>query len=194
MKNLSCYRKGLKIMYLWIGLGIDKENEEFIREYCKKINMKYKVNEQSFTLPQHISLKTSFDTEEYQNIINDFKNMFKNNKKMNLKVHDIEMVPGVIWLNIEEIPELRKYHNLILNHLKDKYNIEKIGFDGENFKFHSTLFQDVDNKGKVSKLYENIDKDILINNELKINQIYFGISEVGKVGTYKVVDYIELTE
>ena len=90
-------------MYLWIGLGIDKENEEFIREYCKKINMKYKVNEQSFTLPQHISLKTSFDTEEYQNIINDFKNMFKNNKKMNLKVHDIEMVPGVIWLNIEEI-------------------------------------------------------------------------------------------
>ena len=181
-------------MYLWIGLGIDKENEEFIREYCKKINMKYKVNEQSFTLPQNISLKTSFDTEEYQNIINDFKNMFKNNKKMNLKVHDIEMVPGVIWLNIKEKPELRKYHNLILNHLKEKYNIEKIGFDGENFKFHSTLFQDVDNKGKVSKLYENIDKDILINNELKINQIYFGISEVGKVGTYKVVDYIELTE
>ena len=181
-------------MFLWIGLEIDKENEEFIREYCKKINMKYKVNEQSFTLPQRISLKTSFNTEEYLNIINDFKNMFKKNKKMNLKVHDIEMVPGVIWLNIEEIPELRKYHNLILNHLKDKYNIEKIGFDGENFKFHSTLFQDVDNKGKVSKLYENIDKDILINNELKINQIYFGISEVGKVGTYKVVDYIELTE
>ena len=181
-------------MYLWIGLGIDKENEEFIREYCKKINMKYKVNEQSFTLPQHISLKTSFDTEEYQNIINDFKNMFKNNKKMNLKVHDLEMVPGVIWLNIKEKPELRKYHNLILNHLKEKYNIEKIGFDGENFKFHSTLFQDVDNKEKVSELYENIDKDILINNELKINQIYFGISEVGKVGTYKVVDYIELTE
>ena len=119
--------------------------------------------------------------------------MFKNIKKMNLKVYDIEMVLGVILLNIKE-PELRKYHNLILNHLKDKYNIEKIGFDGENFKFHSTLFQDVDNKEKVSELYENIDKDILINNELKINQIYFGISEVGKVGTYKVVDYIELTE
>ena len=32
-------------MYLWIGLGIYKENEDFIREYCKKINMKYKVNE-----------------------------------------------------------------------------------------------------------------------------------------------------
>ena len=181
-------------MYLWIGLGIDKENEEFIREYCKKINMKYKVNEQSFTLPQHISLKTSFDTEEYQNIINDFKNMFKNNKKMNLKVHDIEMVPGVIWLNIKEVPELREYHNLILKHLKEKYNIEKIGFDGENFKFHSTLFQDVDNKAKVSKLFKNIDKDILIARKIIADRLYFGISEVGKVGTYKVVDYIELSK
>lgn len=179
-------------MYLWIGLGIDKENEEFIREYCKKINVKYKINEQSFTLPQHISLKTSFDTDEYQNIIDDFKNMFKNNKKMNLKVYDVEMVPGVIWLNITEISELREYHNLILNRLKEKYNIEKIGFDGENFKFHSTLFQDIDNKEKVSELYNNIDKNFLINNELKIDRIYFGISEIGKVGTYKVIDFIEL--
>ena len=179
-------------MYLWIGLGLDKENEEFIREYCKKVNMRFKVNEQSFTLPQHISLKTSFDTDKYHNIIDDFKNMFKNNKKMNLKVYDVEMVPGVIWLNITEIPELREYHNLILNHLKEKYNIEKIGFDGENFKFHSTLFQDVDNKEKVSELYNNIDKNFLINNELKINIIYFGISEIGKVSTYKVIDFIEL--
>lgn len=179
-------------MYLWIGLGLDKENEEFIREYCKKVNMRFKVNEQSFTLPQHISLKTSFDTDKYQNIIDDFKNMFKNNKKMNLKVYDVEMVPGVIWLNITEIPELREYHNLILNHLKEKYNIEKIGFDGENFKFHSTLFQDMDNKEKVSELYNDIDKSILINNELQINRIYFGISDIGKVSTYKVIDYIEL--
>lgn len=179
-------------MYLWIGLGLDKENEEFIREYCKKVNMRFKVNEQTFTLPQHISLKTSFDTDKYQNIIDDFKNMFKNNKKMNLKVYDVEMVPGVIWLNITEIPELREYHNLILNHLKEKYNIEKIGFDGEYFKFHSTLFQDMDNKEKVSELYNDIDKSILINNELQINRIYFGISDIGKVGTYKVIDYIEL--
>lgn len=179
-------------MFLWIGLGIDEENEKIIRAYCKKINNKYEVNEQSFTLPQHISLKTSFKTEQYQNIINEFKNMFKDNKKMNLKVCNIEIVPGVIWLNIEETSELRNYHTVILNHLKQKHNIEQIGFDGENFKFHSTLFQDVDNKEKVNKLYEDIDKKYLINRELKINKIYFGISEFGKVGTYKVIDYLEL--
>ena len=120
--------------------------------------------------------------------------MFKNNKKMNFKVHDIEMVRGVIWLNIKEVSELREYHNLILKHLKEKYNIEKIGFDWENFKFHSTLFQDVDNKAKVSKLFKNIDKDILIARKIIADRLYFGISEVGKVGTYKVIDYIELSK
>ena len=46
-------------MYLWIGLEIEEKEKNKIRTYCKKVN-KAKVNEQSFTLPQHISLKTSF--------------------------------------------------------------------------------------------------------------------------------------
>jgi len=113
---------------------------------------------------------------------------------MNLKVQDIEMVPGVIWLNIEEKTELRNYHNLILKFLKEKYSIDKTGFDGDSFKFHSTLFQDVDNKEMVSKLFENIDKVVWIDRKLIANRLYFGISEVGKVGTYKVVDYIDLSD
>lgn len=181
-------------MYLWIGLGIDENNEKEIRKYCRKINEKYKVNEQSFTLPQHISLKTSFETDDYQEIIKELKGLFSESPKMNLKVVNVEMVPGVIWLNIEEKIELRNYHNLILKFLKEKYNIDKIGFDGETFKFHSTLFQDVDNKAKVSKLFKNIDKDILIARKIIADRLYFGISEVGKVGTYKVVDYIELSK
>jgi len=191
---LNYYSKGIIIMYLWIALGIDKENENFIREYCREKNKKYEVNEQSFTLPQHISLKTSFDTDNYQEIINELKRLFSDSQKMNLKVQDIEMVPGVIWLNIEEKTELRNYHNLILKFLKEKYSIDKTGFDGDSFKFHSTLFQDVDNKEMVSKLFENIDKVVWIDRKLIANRLYFGISEVGKVGTYKVVDYIDLSD
>lgn len=99
-------------MYLWIGLGVSKNTEKYIRDYCKAINKEFKVNEQSFTLPQHISLKTSFQTENYEKIISDLKNIFLKSSKMILKVKDIEMVPGVIWLNIEETDILRKYHNL----------------------------------------------------------------------------------
>lgn len=179
-------------MYLWIGLGIDNNSAYEIRNYCKMLNKDYNVSEQSFTLPQHVSLKQSFKTDDYKNIIFDLKNYFKNMKQFELKISDIGNIPGVIWLEIEENEILRKFHNDILNLLKDKYNINKIGFDGETFKFHSTLFQDVDNKEKINNLYEVIDKELLKNNNIIANKIYFGLYEIGTVGTYKVIDEIEL--
>ena len=179
-------------MYLWIGLGIDNNSAYEIRNYCKMLNKDYNVSEQSFTLPQHVSLKQSFKTDDYKNIIFDLKNYFKNMKQFELKISDIGNIPGVIWLEIEENEILRKLHNDILNLLKDKYNINKIFFDGETFKFHSTLFQDVDNKEKINNLYEVIDKELLKNNNIIANKIYFGLSEIGTVGTYKVIDEIEL--
>ena len=149
-------------MYLWIGLGIDNNSAYEIRNYCKMLNKDYNVSEQSFTLPQHVYLKESFKTDDYKNIIFDLKNYFKNMKQFELKISDIGNIPGVIWLEIEENEILRKLHNDILNLLKDKYNINKIGFDGETFKFHSTLFQDVDNKEKINNLYEVIDKELQV--------------------------------
>lgn len=178
-------------MYLWIGLGIDNNSEYKIRNYCKKINKNYNAGESAFTLPQHISLKQSFKTDEYRSIIFDLKNYFKNIKQFELKISDIRNIPGVIWLEIEENEILRKFHNDILNLLKDKYNVDKVGFDGETFKFHSTLFQDVDNKEIINNLYKAIDKKLLEGNKLIANKAYFGLSEIGTVGTFKVIDEIE---
>ena len=93
---------------------------------------------------------------------------------------------------IKETLDLRNYHNEILRYLESEYDISKIGFDGDTFKFHSTLFQDVDNKELVEKLYNKIDKSIFEKRELIVNRIYFGVSEIGKVGTYKVIDSLEL--
>lgn len=179
-------------MYLWIGLGIDNKEEQIIRKYCKEINKQFNVNENSFTLPQHISLKTSFYTENYEEIIKDLKSKFINNKKLILKINNVENIPGVIWFSINETCELRNYHNEILEYLLKKYKIDKIGFDGELFKFHSTLFQDVDNKELIEKIYKEIDKKIFEEKEIIVNKIYFGVSKIGKVGTYKVIDYLEL--
>ena len=73
-----------------------------------------------------------------------------------------------------------------------KFQIQLNGFDGEKFKFHSTLFQDVDNKKMINDLYDKI-KDIkFYDDKFNATKIYFGISEVGKVGTYKVIDCLEL--
>ena len=178
-------------MYLWIGLGIEEKEENKIRTYCKKVN-KAKVNEQSFTLPQHISLKTSFKTESYLEIIDYIKNKYNELEEISLNVHKIGNIPGVIWLEIKENAILRNIHNELNNELNRKFQIQLNGFDGEKFKFHSTLFQDVDNKKMINDLYDKI-KDIkFYDDKFNATKIYFGISEVGKVGTYKVIDCLEL--
>lgn len=179
-------------MYLWIGLGISDNDSVYIRDYCRNINKDYNVNEQSFSLPQHISLKTSFYTENYISIINGLKNMIDKKEILKLRINNVGTIPGVIWLEIDETNYLREFHNMILDYLKNEYNIDKSGFDGDTFKFHSTLFQDIESKKIVDDLYEVINKQYFSGKEIIVDKIYFGISEIGKVGTYKVIDYIDL--
>lgn len=177
--------------YLWIGLRISCSDENWIRQYCKAINYDIGVNLQSFTLPQHISLKTSFLTRDYLKIIDTIKKMFLDYKKTTLTIDNVELVPGVIWLSINETKKLRDMHNDILRCLKDSFAIDPSGYDGDGFKFHSTLFQDIDNKELVSELYKKIDKSKFIKKRLTIDGLCFGISEIGKVGTYNIVDSID---
>ena len=57
-------------------------SENNIRNICKEINSNYGLSELSFTLPQHVSLKTSFDTENYIEIIKNIKEILNNQKKL----------------------------------------------------------------------------------------------------------------
>lgn len=183
-------------MYIWTGAVLPKEFEEKIRNKCKIINKKYNVEETSFTLPQHVSLKTSFHSNDYDMVINYMKyNIFnKLNTEIDIVVDGIEHINGVIWLNIRENENLRTIHNTLNKGLQAKFNIPKIKFDGETFKFHSTLFQDQNNDEKLTMLYEELNSELTFPIKLCIKEINFGISENGKVGTYIVHDKLYLNK
>ena len=57
-------------MFIWIALDASKELKE-IRQICKKENASLLLNEVTFLLPLHISLKISFKINniEYKKII-----------------------------------------------------------------------------------------------------------------------------
>ena len=178
-------------MYIWIGLVFDKKIEEYIRAICRRVN-KGILSEQSFSLPQHISLKTSFYSEKYLEVIDYLKNILSDKDSFDVEINGITKINNaVIWLDIAETKELRDLHNLLNGKLAEKYNILQQGFDGDNFCFHSTLFQD----NKINDEHEIIIK--LLKNNIKlplkthITEINFGISENGKVGTYKVIDSLK---
>ena len=180
-------------MYIWIGLVLEKDDENYIRDICKEENKYFNINEQAFTLPQHISLKTSFNANEYAKVIQYLKEELKDINAIELKACNLTIIDGkVIWLDIEENTFLRELHNKINLLLKEKFNIGLSGYDGENFKFHSTLFQETEYNENINKiglvLKENMKIPFLVN----IKELSFGISEVGRVGTYKVIEKIEL--
>ncbi len=178
-------------MYLWIGLGIEKKEETKIRTYCKSVN-KSGVNEQSFTLPQHVSLKISFETDKYNDIISHIKGKYKDLHKITLEVDYIQQVPGVIWLKMKENSILRNIHTELNSELKEKYGVGLHFYDGDNFTFHSTLFQDESNVDKVNELFNKICDKEFYSTKITEDRLYFGTSEIGDVGTFDVVDFMEL--
>ena len=180
-------------MYIWIGLVLEKDDENYIRDICKEENKYFNINEQAFTLPQHISLKTFFNANEYAKVIQYLKEELKDINAIELKACNLTIIDGkVIWLDIEENTFLRELHNKINLLLEEKFNIGLSGYDGENFKFHSTLFQETEYNENINKiglvLQENMKIPFLVN----IKELSFGVSEVGRVGTYKVIEKIEL--
>ena len=180
-------------MYIWTGLVFDRKDEENIRNICKKINNKFNLSELSFTLPQHISIKTSFVFDNYIEIKDYIKEILKNQKEFIINVLGVTKINnGVIWLDIEETEQLRNVHNLLNSKLKEKYNIPLSGFDGNKFHFHSTLFQDNKIGNEHQELIDEINNEFIFPIATTINEIDLGISETGSVGTFIVTDSIVL--
>ena len=193
IRLLRIVKKGDEIMYIWIGLVLEKGDEKYIRDICKEENKKFNISEQAFSLPQHISLKTSFNTNEYVSVIQYLKKELKDTNAIELEVCDLTIIDGkVIWLDIEENTFLRELHNKINYFLKEKFNIGLSGYDGENFKFHSTLFQEIEYNENINKIGLILKEKMKIPFLVNIKELSFGISEVGRVGTYKVIDKIKL--
>lgn len=180
-------------MYVWTGLIFNKKIENDIRNICTELNRDYQLSELSFTLPQHISLKTSFDVPNYIEVLEQIKEIVSDQKIINLKIGSITKINnGIIWLDIMENAELRRIHNSLNTKLKEKFNIPLKGFDGENFHFHSTLFQDPHIGDKHEILLSKLKEKISLPWEIKSNEIRFGISQTGMVGTFREIDSLIL--
>ena len=121
------------------------------------------------------------------------KEELKDINAIDLETCNLTIIDGkVIWLDIEENTFLRELHNKINLLLKEKFNIGLSGFDGENFKFHSTLFQETVYNENINKIGLILKEKMKIPFLVHIKELAFGISEVGRVGTYKIIDKIEL--
>ncbi len=180
-------------MYIWIGLVLSKEDNDFIRSICKEINKNYNLDEASFTLPQHVSLKSSFYIDNYNEVVDYIKKLLSNISPFRINITGISKINNsVIWLDIEETQELRNIHNMLNDELLKKFNIPLIKHDGDIFRFHSTLFLDENISNEHDELVKELLDRFKLPIEFDINEINIGISPVEEVDAFKVYDKIEL--
>lgn len=195
--NLSFYFciiiLGVENMYLWVGAVFDSNAENEIRSIANKLNENYNLSTVAFSLPQHISLKISFDCVDYKGVIDFIKGKLSAFSPFEVKINDVTKIDGsLIWLEIEENETLRKMHNLLNSSLLKKFGIPPKSFDGNEFKFHTTLFFDSSINEKHQALICDFKKQFILPEKYVIKDIKFAISQTLTAGEFEVIDEIVL--
>ena len=179
-------------MYIWIGLSLCREDEDKIRGICRRINECYHVSEVAFILPQHISLKISFDVgDRREEVVEYLKTLFSGRSLMPLELTGITMVgDNLIWMDALKTPALRSLHNELNDGLMRKFGIGLNSFDGDDFHFHSTLFLADPSDSGVPQLKQELDKAFAeeLGFPLRVtgDRVTVGAAEVCSAGMFTV--------
>ena len=176
-------------MYIWIGCELPKEFELDIRDACLEASEGLNLDFSGFTLPQHISLKISFQAgEEYTPVLDFIEKLLRKEKQFYVNPKAPEQAGSLLWLAFRENGTLRRLHNILDQELKGQYGVPQHLFD-KAFAFHSTLA--VGEPGEIQGLHQRLG-DLKLPESLEIRAFLLGISETGKSGTYRVVRRIEI--
>ena len=174
-------------MYIWIGCRLPQSFETALRQFCRQANADLQLSEAAFQLPQHISLKISFDAgDHWQAVIERLKSWCNAQRPCTVSLQSPQQVPGVLWLPVAENDTLRKLHRDLDALLETEFHIPQHPFD-KDFRFHSTLFQDADEK--LAQIYPRL-TDLHFPEPLGINTFLLGIAQENAPGAYRVTEQI----
>jgi 2'-5' RNA ligase len=176
-------------MYVWIGCKLPESFETEIRSLCLKQNEALGLDTVAFSLPQHISLKISFETAAHEAVLEALTAFLSTQQPFSVRIEDPAQNGNILWLPTEENSVLRQLHDRLDTLLQDRFDIPQHAFD-KAFLFHSTLFID-ENVEKISKMSEYLQVRSIAR-VLTVDTFLLGISETGKAGTYRVVRQIQV--
>ena len=176
-------------MCLWIGCKLPESFETEILSLCLKQNEALGLDTVAFSLPQHISLKISFETAANEAVLEALTAFLSEQKPFAVQIGDPSQNGNILWLPAAENSVLRQLHDRLDTLLETGFGIPRHPFD-KAFLFHSTLFID-DDREKIAKMREAL-ASCPIARSLTVDTFLLGISETGKAGTYRVVRQIQV--
>ena len=176
-------------MYIWTGCKLPADFEQHIRNRCLELNRDIGLSTVAFSLPQHVSLKISFQSEKCDEILDYLVNFLSKQTPFSLRIQNPEQAGSILWMPVEENLHLRQLHEQLDAQLEQRFGIPQHQFD-KCFLFHSTLFMDSDTD-KIAQMCRMLTESPTAQ-ELQVDTFLLGLSETGKPGTYRVVREIKV--
>lgn len=176
-------------MYIWIGCKLPEDFEKELRSLCLSLNEDIGLSTDPFTLPQHISLKISFEAGEKQGeILAWLSTVLSQEDGFYVNLNPAERMGNILWMPVAENPRLQALHQMLDRELETRFGIPQHPFD-RCFRFHSTLFMDPDQE-KLQQMHERL-KGISFDCPLAVDTFLLGISPDGTGGSYRVIEEIK---
>ncbi|MCH4886273.1 2'-5' RNA ligase family protein [Acidaminobacter sp. JC074] len=188
-------------MYICIALLTDDLIQNKSRKIVFDLSQKYDIDTMSSRLPQHISLKQSFEIDKIDEIENYFDQLSKSMKPFSVVLNKIDLClinndsinKQILWYEIEESENLWTLHNKLNRELLDLFEIPMNGYDGDTFKFHSTIAYESNKEDLFVRYLENLkNRDESISFDVtKIALFYSPDKELrgDNFITYKIVSF-----
>lgn len=178
-------------MYIGIAILTDTKIHNVARNIVLNLNQKYGMGIESALLPQHISLKQSFPYEGDIKNIEKYLEIFCSNlkpmkvllEKVEINIINEDTILG--WIKVKESRELRDIHRKLCKELKSHFNVEPLGFDGDEWTFHTTLAVSKVNKNLINKIFsEYNNKDMSIEFEARKVAMFCNVGDSTKISDY----------
>lgn len=177
-------------MYVWIGCALPEDFARDVRRICLAHNRQIGLDESAFALPQHISLKISFDAGDRLDEIVDFlSRLLEKEKPFYVNLQAAEQAETILWITAAENTRLKELHDKLDFSLEQSFGIPLHPFD-RRFIFHSTLFLDPDT-GKLRRMLARLE-NVIPGSPLYIDTFLLGLSPDGSPGSYRVVREIKV--
>ena len=176
-------------MYIWVGCKLPDSFAQEIRSRCLEKNQAIGLDTVAFSLPQHVSLKISFQSERYEEIVAYLAGFLSVQKPFSLGIQQAEQAGNILWMPVAENEVLRQLHAQLDALLEKRFGIGQHEFD-KCFLFHSTLFMDPDTR-KIASMQEAL-AQYPVERELAVDTFLLGLSETGKAGGYRVVRQVKV--
>jgi 2'-5' RNA ligase len=176
-------------MYIWVGCKLPEDFERNIRSLCQEQNEALGLSTAAFSLPQHVSLKISFQSEQYEEILAFLETFLLSQSPFSLRIRGAEQFGNILWLPVAENETLRQLHDQLDAELEQRFSVPQHAFD-KCFLFHSTLFMDEDTD-KLSRMCQLLEA-YPIEQDLQVDTFLLGLSENNLPGEYRIVRQIQI--